>query len=103
MELTAFQITIHQIIKCVQKDRDLWRIYVDTTGSSSKLSVQENLRNTNVRVYDTNPYYAGLSNSSENVKKTSILNDKRFLDANSRAEGTFVSRTATYVGVRCSF
>lgn len=58
-------------VKCVQKDRDLWRIYVDSTESRSKLLDQGiDLRNTNVRVYDTNPYSAGLSSPSENVLKT---------------------------------
>lgn len=60
-------------VKCVQKDRDLWRIYVDSTESRSQLLAQGiDLRNTNIRVYDTNPYSAGISSPSENVLKITV-------------------------------
>lgn len=60
-------------VKCVQKDRDLWRIYVDSTESRSQLLAQGiDLRNTNIRVYHTNPYSAGISSPSENVLKITV-------------------------------
>lgn len=63
-------------VKCVQIDSDLWRIFVDTTESRSKLLAQGiDLRNTNVRVYDTNPYSVGLSGLSENVLKITVKGD----------------------------
>lgn len=60
-------------LKCVQKDRDLWRIYVGSMESRSKLLTEGiDLRSKNVRVYDTNPYSAGISNPTENVLKITI-------------------------------
>ena len=60
-------------LKCVQKDRDLWRVYVGSKESRSQLLTEGiDLRNTNVKVYDTNPYSAGISSPDENVLKITI-------------------------------
>ena len=61
-------------MKCVQKDRDLWRVYVGSKESRSQLLTEGiDLRNTNVKVYDTNPYSAGISSRDENVLKITII------------------------------
>jgi hypothetical protein len=39
-------------LKCVQKDRDLWRVYVGSKESRSQLLTEGiDVRNTNVKVY----------------------------------------------------
>lgn len=54
-------------LTCVQKDRDL---YVKSKESRSKILTEGiDIRNTNVKVYDTNPYSAGLNDPSDNVIK----------------------------------
>lgn len=60
-------------LTCVQKDRDLWRIYVKSKESRSKILTEGiDIRNTNVKVYDTNPYSAGLNDPSDNVIKITV-------------------------------
>lgn len=57
---------------CPKRQRS-YDVYVDSTESRSKLLAQGiDLRNTNVRLYDTNPYSAGLSSPSENVLKITV-------------------------------
>lgn len=57
-------------LTCVQKDRDLWRIYVKSKESRSKILTEGiDIRNTNVKVFDTNPYSAGFNDPSDNVFK----------------------------------
>lgn len=44
-------------LTCVQKDRDLWRIYVKSKERRSQILTEGiDIGNTNVKVYDTNPY-----------------------------------------------
>ena len=51
----------------------MWRIYVNTKESRSKLLTEGiDLRNTNVKVYDTNPYSAGTSNQFVNMLKITV-------------------------------
>ena len=60
-------------LKCVQKDRELWRLYVNSQESRTKLLCEGfEIRNTNVRIYDTNPFSAGLSNPDEKVLKITV-------------------------------
>lgn len=60
-------------LKCIQKDRDLWRVYIGSKESRSQLLTEGiDLRNTNVKVYDSNPYSAGISSPDENVLKITI-------------------------------
>ena len=57
----------------MQKDRELWRLYVNSQDSRSKLLCEGfEIRNTNVRIYDTNPFSAGLSNPDEKVLKITV-------------------------------
>lgn len=70
-------------VKCVQKDRDLWRIYVNTKESRTKLLTEGiDLRNANVKVYDTNPYSAGTSNPFENVLKITVKGESLSVGVN---------------------
>lgn len=60
-------------LTCIQKDRDLWRIYVKFKESRSKILTEGiDIRNTNVKVYDTNRYLAGLNDLSDNVIKITV-------------------------------
>ena len=53
---------------CVQRDRDLWRIYIKSADSRNKL-VNEGftLGSRTVQVFDTNPYAAGTESPDEKV------------------------------------
>lgn len=60
-------------LKCVQKDRDLWRLYVSSQESRRKLVCEGlEIRNINIRIYDTNPFSAGLSTPDEQVLKITV-------------------------------
>lgn len=55
-------------ITCVQQYRDLWRIYVKTKESRSKILKEGiDIRNTHVKVYDINPYSVGPNDPSDYV------------------------------------
>ena len=59
--------------KCIQRDRDLWRIYVGSEGSRRKLLVHGfDISNCNVRAFETNPYSAGTRSPSESVLKVTV-------------------------------
>ena len=60
-------------IVCIQRDRDLWRIYVDSI-ESRKLLVSDGftLQNISVSVFDTNPFSAGTENPNEEVVRVTI-------------------------------
>lgn len=69
----SMSVTKISDLTCVQKDRDLWRIYVESKESRSKILTEGiEIRNTNVKVYDTNPYSAGLTDPSDNVIKITV-------------------------------
>lgn len=60
-------------VKCIQLDRDLWRIYVDSLSSRSKLVTEGfDLRSRNVQVYANNPFSTGTGNPNEQVLKITI-------------------------------
>ena len=60
-------------LKCVQRDRDLWRLYVGSSESRTKLLTEGfELRNTNVQTFDTNPFSAGTRHPSERVIKVTV-------------------------------
>ena len=60
-------------IQCIQKDRDLWRVYVKSTEGRSKLLREGfDIRNRHISVYDTNPYSAGLDSPNERVLKITV-------------------------------
>ena len=52
--------------KCIQKDRDLWRIYVGSQESRNKLLNQGfDFRNTTAMAFETNPYSAGTNSPKD--------------------------------------
>ena len=55
--------------KCIQKDRDLWRIYVGSNESRNKLL---NEGNTTAQGFETNPFSAGTSSPTEEVLKITV-------------------------------
>ena len=60
-------------ISCVQRDRDLWRIYVGTKESRSLLvSNGFTLNNLSVSVFDTNPFSAGTEKPNEEVVRVTV-------------------------------
>ena len=60
-------------IKCIQLDRDLWRIYVGSQTSRSTLITEGfELRERNIQVYADNPFSTGIGNPNENVLKVTI-------------------------------
>ena len=60
-------------LKCVQKDRDLWRLYVGSRDSREKLLCEGfELRNLSVKAFDINPYSAGIHNPNEQVLKVTV-------------------------------
>ena len=60
-------------LKCIQRDRDLWRVYVGSHDSRRKLLTQGfDLRNCNIRAFETNPYPAGTKHPSESVLKVTV-------------------------------
>ena len=59
--------------QCIQKDRDLWRIYVGSQDSRQILLSQGfEFRNTTVFAFETNPFSAGTSSPSETVIKITV-------------------------------
>ena len=60
-------------LKCVQQDRDLWRIYIGSLDSRKKLlTVGFDLNNINVRTFEINPYSAGTTKPEESVLKITV-------------------------------
>ena len=60
-------------VRCIQRDRDLWRIYVGSKDSRAKILSQGlEIRNVNTRVFDTNPYSAGLRKPTDSVLKITV-------------------------------
>lgn len=59
-------------IKCIQLDRNLWRIYfTDKQSRDSILCEGFDFKNHHISVYDSNPYSAGLEHpSGESLKVT---------------------------------
>ena len=60
-------------LKCVQRDRDLWRLYVGSSESRAKLLTEGfELRIINVQTFDTNPFSAGTRHPAERVIKVTV-------------------------------
>ncbi|XP_062569142.1 uncharacterized protein LOC134231225 [Saccostrea cucullata] len=71
--LDAVSVTIGDTVKCVQLERDLWRIYLNDKQSRDKLIIDGfDLNNQHVRVYESNPYSAGLTDPEDPVLKVTI-------------------------------
>ena len=72
-ELSEAVLKVVSDLKCVQRDRDLWRLYVDSVDSRNKLLNEGfEIRNVNVRGFEVNPYSAGTSSPKENVLKITV-------------------------------
>ena len=60
-------------LKCVQKDRDLWRLYVGSIDSRHKLLCEGfELRNLSVKAFDINPFSAGIHHQNERVLRVTV-------------------------------
>ena len=60
-------------LKCIQRDRDLWRVYVRAHDSRRKLLTQGfDLSNCNLRAFDTNPYSARTKHPSKSALKVTV-------------------------------
>ena len=60
-------------IKCIQLDRDLWRIYLTTKEGRDKLQLQGiDIGDQHVRIYDSNPYSTGLEAPDDKSLKITI-------------------------------
>ena len=60
-------------IKCIQRDRDLWRIYVDSRESRNLLVAEGfELGNRTISVFDTNPFSAGTEKPDEEVLRVTV-------------------------------
>lgn len=60
-------------VYCVQRDRDLWRIYVKSPESRMQLvNTGFELGSRSIQVFDTNPYSAGTENPNEKVIRVLI-------------------------------
>lgn len=71
--LDTITVAVGDTVKCVQLDRDLWRIYLDEKQSRDKLIIEGfDLNNQHVRVYDSNPYSAGLTDPEDPVLKVTV-------------------------------
>ena len=72
-ELSEAVLKMVNDLKCVQRDRDLWRLYVDSVDSRNKLLKEGfEIRNINVRGFEINPYSAGTSSPKEDVLKITV-------------------------------
>ena len=66
-------LPVQSVRSCIQTDRDLWRIYVDSIESRKLLfSDGFTLHNINVSVFDTNSFSAGTENPDERVVRVPI-------------------------------
>ena len=71
--LNAVSAVVGDTVKCVQLDRDLWRVYLSEKQSRDKLTIEGfDLDSQHIRVYDSNPYSAGLTNPDDPVLKVTI-------------------------------
>jgi hypothetical protein len=60
-------------IKCIQLDRDLWRIYLTTKEGRDKLLLRGiDIGDQHVRIYDSNPYSTGLEAPDDKSLKITI-------------------------------
>ena len=90
-ELSEAVLKVVSDLKCVQRDRDLWRLYVDSVDSRNKLlSEGFEIRNVNVRRFEVNAYSAGTSSQKGNVLKITVkgiplsVEDKEILKCSNR-------------------
>ena len=62
-----------QDIQCVQKDRQLWRIYVCSRESRDKLLTEGvDIDDNHIEVFDTNPFSAGVNSPQDKVLRVTV-------------------------------
>lgn len=60
-------------IKCLQRDRGLWRVYVNDQVSRNKLLTEGfEYRNLSINVYDTNPFSSGAKSPSDEIIRITV-------------------------------
>lgn len=60
-------------VKCIQLDRDLWKIYLTTKEGRDKLLLQGiDVEDQHISVYDSNPYSTGLEAPDDKSLKITI-------------------------------
>lgn len=71
--LESITESVGDTVRCVQLDRDLWRVYLVDKQSRDKLAIEGfDLNSQHVRVYDSNPYSSGLENPKDDALKITI-------------------------------
>ncbi|XP_062584093.1 uncharacterized protein K02A2.6-like [Saccostrea cucullata] len=71
--LQAVTSCVGDAVKCIQLDRDLWRIYLTNAHSRSKILLEGfDFKNQHISPYDTNPYSAGLEGPRDQALKVTI-------------------------------
>ena len=71
--MEAVSSTVGDKIRCIQLDRDLWRIYLMDNDSKQKLLLEGfELNGQTISVFEFNPYSSGASSPSEKVLKVTV-------------------------------
>ena len=71
--LEAVTECVGDTVRCIQLDRDLWRIYLTTKGSRDLILVEGfDFNSQHVSVYDSNPYSVGLDSPDDKTLKVTI-------------------------------
>lgn len=79
--LQAVTSCVGDAVKCIQLDRDLWRIYLTNAHSRSKILLEGfDFKNQHISPYDTNPYSAGLQGPRDQALKVTICGVPLFVD-----------------------
>lgn len=69
----AVSLCVEDAVKCIQLDRDLWRIYLNNAPSRSKILLEGfDFKNQHITPYDSNPYSAGLESPKDQAIKVTI-------------------------------
>lgn len=75
-DFELMQSVIHSVgdtVRCIQLDRDLWRIYLTNDESKQTLLTQGvDINNQNFNVYEQNPYVTGSKSPADRVLKVTV-------------------------------
>ena len=65
--------SVGDTVRCIQLDRDLWRIYLTKDDSKQKLIEQGvDIEDQNFNVYDQNPYTTGSKSPADRALKVTV-------------------------------
>ena len=71
--LQSVILSVGDTVRCLQLDRDLWRIYLTNKECRQKLLLEGfQFRNQTVSVYDSNPFSSGAKNPNDPVLKVTV-------------------------------